>query len=117
MEEYIGLLDEQGTEKWVPRYLFSEQQQYYEPDCVVTNFYSAYSPTLPFPGKFRAVHGALDGRYYILLNTEFKIRSVKGIDSVEPTKTEQQRQDILKKYFGTVLAEEERLYHDQKIES
>ncbi|KAG0355053.1 hypothetical protein BG005_006027 [Podila minutissima] len=95
MEEYMGLLDEQGAEKWVPGYLFSEQQQYYEAD----------------------LQGTLDGKYYILLNTEFKIQSAKGTDSVEPIKTEQQRQDILKKYFGIVLTEEEWLYHDQNIES
>ncbi|KAG0091174.1 N-terminal acetyltransferase [Podila epicladia] len=115
MEEYMGL-DEQGAEKWDPGYLFSEQQ-YYEPDCVVANFYSAYSPTSPFIDKFRAVQGTLDGKYYILLNTEFKIRSAKGTDSVEAIKTEQQRQDILKKYFGIVLTDEEWLYHDQKIVS
>ncbi|KAF9395989.1 N-terminal acetyltransferase [Podila verticillata] len=100
MEEYMGL-DEQGAEKWVPGYLFSEQQ-YYEPDCVIANFYSAYSPA------------TLDGKYYILLNTELKIPSAKGTDSMEPTETEQQRQDILNKYFDIVLTEEEWLYHDQK---
>ncbi|KFH62427.1 hypothetical protein MVEG_11636 [Podila verticillata NRRL 6337] len=104
MEEYMGL-DEQGAEN---------EQQYYEPDCVIANFYSAYSPSSPFIGLFRAVQATLDGKYYILLNTEFKIRSAKGTDSMEPTETEQQRQDILNKYFDIVLTEEEWLYHDQK---
>ncbi|KAG0339912.1 hypothetical protein BG000_001076 [Podila horticola] len=109
------VLDEQGAEKWVPGYLLSEQQ-YYEPDCVIANFYSAYSPTSPFIGLFRAVQATLDGKYYSLLNTEFKIRSAKGTDSVEPIETEQQRQDILKKYFDIVLTEEEWMYHDEKID-
>ncbi|KAF9210092.1 N-terminal acetyltransferase [Podila verticillata] len=91
-----------------------DEQQYYEPDCVIANFYSAYSPSSPFIGLFRAVQATLDGKYYILLNTEFKIRSAKGTDSMEPTETEQQRQDILNKYFDIVLTEEEWLYHDQK---
>ncbi|KAI9237739.1 MAG: hypothetical protein BYD32DRAFT_461338 [Podila humilis] len=106
MEEYMGL-DEQGAEN---------EQQYYEPDCVIANFYSAYSPSSPFIGLFRAVQATLDGKYYILLNTEFKIRSAKGTDSMEPTENEQQRQDILNKYFDIVLTKEEWLYHDQKIE-
>ncbi|KAF8952662.1 N-terminal acetyltransferase [Haplosporangium bisporale] len=104
MEEYMGL-DEQGAEN---------EQQYYEPDCVIANFYSAYSPSSPFIGLFRAVQATLDGKYYILLNTELKIPSAKGTESMEPTETEQQRQDILNKYFDIVLTEEEWLYHDQK---
>lgn len=62
------------------------------------------------------MQATLDGKYYILLNTESKVRSDKGTDSVEPIETEHQRQDIVKKYFDIVLTEEEWLYHDQKIE-
>ncbi|KAF9386714.1 N-terminal acetyltransferase [Podila verticillata] len=114
VEEYLGN-DDEGNEKWTPSYSFDETQ-YYEPDCVVSNFYCSFSPSSPFLTSFWVIQGTLDGVYKMLINKEFKIRSAKGDVTKAIIETEQQRQDILKEHFGIVLTEEEWQHHDSKIE-
>ncbi|KAG0044490.1 N-terminal acetyltransferase [Gryganskiella cystojenkinii] len=115
VEEYLGN-DDEGNEKWSPCYAFNETQ-YYDPDCVVGNFYSNFAPTSPFIKSFWVMQATLDGKYLLLLGRDFKIRTSEGDVKKITIETEQQRLDILKEYYGIELTEEEWEYHDQKIES
>ncbi|KAG0236773.1 hypothetical protein B0O80DRAFT_471320 [Mortierella sp. GBAus27b] len=108
MEEHIG------EDRWVPCYVFSEIQCY-ENDCVMGNFYTCHCPSSVFYHQFWVVLGTLDGKSYLLINNEFKIKTASGFQEVTPLKTEQERLDVLKKYFGIELTEEELKYHDKKI--
>ncbi|KAF9905094.1 N-terminal acetyltransferase [Lobosporangium transversale] len=109
MEEYLG------EDKWVPCYAFTEDQ-FYEIDCEMGNFYTCHSPKSVFYSSFWCVQATLDGKIYMLLDKQFKIRTATGnVETIVFTK-EQDRLDALEKYFGIVLTEEELKYHDQKIE-
>ncbi|KAG0338716.1 N-terminal acetyltransferase [Podila humilis] len=116
VEEFMGLEEDGTTEKWTPDYAFNETQ-YYEADTVVGNFYCNYSSSAPFLHSLWVIQGTLDGHFHILINKEFKIRSATGDVLKIEIETEQQRLDILKKYFGIELTEEEFALHDKKIES
>ncbi|KAG0195880.1 N-terminal acetyltransferase [Mortierella sp. GBA30] len=109
MEEYFG------EDKWAPCYAFTEQQ-FYDNDCEMSNFYTSYSPNSVFFKEFWCIQGALDGKYYILMNKELKVRSATGTVEKIVFEKEQDRLDALEKYFGIVLTEDELKHHDQKIE-
>ncbi|KAF9101465.1 N-terminal acetyltransferase [Mortierella sp. AM989] len=109
MEEYIG------EEKWIPCYAFSEQQ-FFEIDCEVGNFYTCYSPQSELFSVFWVMQGTLDGTYYILIGNELKIRTATGTKQKIVFEKEQDRLDALEKYFGIILTDDELKYHDQKIE-
>jgi N-hydroxyarylamine O-acetyltransferase len=115
VQEYMGE-DKDGQEKWTPCYGFTERQ-YYAVDCDIGNFWCCASPNSPFHGELWVVKGTLDGLYYVLINKTFKIRSgTKGtIESIN-IETEEQRQDLLKKYFDIVLTEEEWKHYDIQIQ-
>ncbi|KAF9185674.1 N-terminal acetyltransferase [Haplosporangium sp. Z 767] len=109
LEEYMG------EDKWVPCYVFSEKQ-FYEVDCEIANFFSCFSPQSPFISQFRCIQGTLDGKYYLLMGNEFKIRDASGTQKRIVLEKEQDRLDVLATYFGIVLTEDELKYHDQKLE-
>ncbi|KAF9431629.1 N-terminal acetyltransferase [Entomortierella beljakovae] len=108
-EEYIG------DDKWTPCYAFSEDE-FYDPDCEFANFYSCYSPKSVFFHAFWCMQGTLDGKFYLLLGKELKVRTSTGTEETIVFEKEQDRLDALEKYFNIVLTEEELFYHDQKIE-
>ncbi|KAG0252103.1 N-terminal acetyltransferase [Mortierella polycephala] len=108
-EEYMG------EDKWVPCYAFTEQQ-FYEVDCEVGNFYTCFSPQSHFFDQFWCFQGTLDGHYNMIIGNEFKIRSATGTVKKIVFEKEQERLDVLEKYFGIVLTEDELKYHDQRIE-
>ncbi|KAF8976739.1 N-terminal acetyltransferase [Entomortierella lignicola] len=109
MEEY------QGNDKWVPCYVISEQQ-FFDIDCDVGNFYSCSSPNSILFKTFWCMQGTLDGTYYLLMGNELKVRTSTGTKEKIVFEKEQDRVDALEKYFGIILTEEELKYHDQKIE-
>jgi len=114
VQEYMGE-DKDGQERWSPCYGFNEQQ-YYAIDCEVGNFWCSSSPNSPFHQELWVVKGTTDGHYNVLINKSFKVRSSKGTIKNITIETEQQRQDILKNYFGIELTEEEWKHYDIRID-
>lgn len=117
VQEFLGMEDEDkgGHEKWNPAYAFTERQ-YYPIDCDVSNYWSCHSPKSTFWGQLWVFQGTLDGHYNLLMNKSFKVRDSNGtIESID-IETEDQRQNILKKYFGIEFTEEEWEHFDVKIE-
>ncbi|GJJ74480.1 hypothetical protein EMPS_06838 [Entomortierella parvispora] len=114
VQEYMGE-GEDGQERWSPAYTFTEQQ-HYPVDCEIGNFWCCYSPNSPFYQSLWVIKGTADGCYNVLINRTFKVRSCKGTIENIAIKTEQQRQEILKKYFGIELTEEEWRHFDIRIE-
>ncbi|KAG0028621.1 N-terminal acetyltransferase [Podila clonocystis] len=113
VQEYMG--EDKDGEKWTPCYGFTERQ-FYAVDCDMGNFWCSLSPNSPFNGELWVINATQDGHYNVLINRTFKTRSGKGTMESITIETEQQRQDILKKYFGIELTEEEWKYYDIKIE-
>ncbi|KAF9101466.1 N-terminal acetyltransferase [Mortierella sp. AM989] len=115
VEELWSMEEHLGEDKWIPCYAFSEQQ-FYDADCEVGNFNANYSPRSTFFTAFWCVQGSLDGTIYLLVGKEMKIKTAAGVQQVIPIEKEQDRLDVLEKYFGIILTEEELMYHDQKLE-
>ncbi|KAG0003872.1 N-terminal acetyltransferase [Modicella reniformis] len=109
VEEYMG------QDRWMACYAFTEQQ-YYDIDCEMGNYFTSYSPKSSCFTKFLCLQGTPDGTYHLLINKQFKIRTSTGTQETIVFEKEQERLDVLEKYFGIVLTEEELKYHDQKIE-
>ncbi|KAF9101486.1 N-terminal acetyltransferase [Mortierella sp. GBA35] len=109
MDEYLPAED-----KWVPCYSFSEQQ-FYENDCEMGNFYTSYSPNSVFFKTFWCIRSTLEGEYYLLLDKRFMIKNANGLVKQIDFKTEQDRLDVLKEYFDIVLTDDELKHHDSWI--
>ncbi|KAG0338717.1 N-terminal acetyltransferase [Podila humilis] len=114
VQEFMGV-DDQGQEKWCPNYTFTERQ-YYAVDCDVGNIWCCYSSNSPFYRSLWVMLGTLDGHYHILIDRHFKIRNGQGTVKSVYIETEDQRQEILKRYFDIELTEEEWKYYDIAIE-
>ncbi|KAF9282096.1 N-terminal acetyltransferase [Linnemannia elongata] len=109
IEEYLP-----ADDTWTPWYAFSEQQ-FYENDCQVANFYTNYSPTSTFFKAFWCIRSTLEGEYYLLIDKKFLIKNAKGLVKQIDFLTEQDRLDVLKEYFDIVLTDEELKHHDSWI--
>ncbi|KAF9356089.1 N-terminal acetyltransferase [Mortierella sp. AD094] len=107
--------ENQGGDEWVAGFVFSEQQ-FFDIDCEIGNYYSCFAPKAPLYSAFWIMQGTLDGTYYQLLGKEMKIKTSSGTQEKIVFEKEQDRLDALEKYFGIVLTEDELKYHDQKIE-
>jgi len=116
VQEFLGMEDEYkgGHVKWTPSYAFTERQ-YYPIDCEVSNFWSCNSPTSIFWGQLWVIQATLDGQYNLLMNKSFKVRDSNGTVKSIDIETEDQRQNILKKYFGIEFTKEEWEQFDVKI--
>ncbi|KAG0280356.1 N-terminal acetyltransferase [Linnemannia gamsii] len=99
---------------WIPWYAFSEQQ-FYENDCEVANFYTCYSPTSHFLKVFWCIRFTPVGEYYLLVDKKLMIKNANGLVKQIDFLTEQDRLDALKEYFDIVLTDEELKYHDSWI--
>ncbi|KAF9155812.1 N-terminal acetyltransferase [Linnemannia schmuckeri] len=108
-EEYLPAED-----TWVPCYVFTEQQ-FYENDCQVANFYTCYSPASVFFKAFWCIRSTLEGDYYLLLEKRLIIKNAKGLVKQIDFLKEQDRLDALKEYFDIVLTDEELKHHDSWI--
>ncbi|KAF8935240.1 N-terminal acetyltransferase [Haplosporangium gracile] len=109
IEEYLP-----ADDKWIPWYAFSEQQ-FYENDCQVANFYTCYSPTSTFFKAFWCIRSTPEGDYYLLVDKRFMIKNAKGLVKQIDFLKEQDRLDALKEYFDIVLTDEELKHHDSWI--
>ncbi|KAF9119396.1 N-terminal acetyltransferase [Mortierella sp. 14UC] len=110
IEEYLPKED-----TWIPWYSFSEQQ-FYENDCQVANFYTCFSPTSVFFKSFWCIRSTPEGEYYLLLDNKFMIKNAAGLVEKIEFEKEQDRLDVLKKYFDFVLTDEELKHHDSWID-
>ncbi|KAF9910493.1 N-terminal acetyltransferase [Linnemannia zychae] len=109
IEEYLPTED-----TWIPWYSFSEQQ-FYEEDCEVANFFTCFSPTSIFFKAFWCIRSTLEGDYYLMIDNKFLIKNAQGqVERIDFEK-EQDRLDTLKKYFDIVLTNDELKYHDSWI--
>ncbi|GJJ72811.1 hypothetical protein EMPS_05169 [Entomortierella parvispora] len=117
VQEFMGMEDKDkgGREKWTPCYAFTERQ-YYAIDCEINNYWSSCSPKSTFYGQFWVFQGTLDGKYNLLMNKSFKIRDSNGTVMSIDIETEDQRQNILKEFFGIEFTEAEWEHFDIKIE-
>ncbi|KAF9158588.1 N-terminal acetyltransferase [Actinomortierella ambigua] len=116
-ERYMSEREHEGQENpWVPLFVFSERQSY-EVDVEMTNWYLCHSPNSSFLQRFWCIRGTADGKYLILMQDQFRIRSSLGTEKTIVCATEEQREQVLAEYFGIVLTEEERACNDQKLES
>ncbi|KAG0266572.1 N-terminal acetyltransferase [Linnemannia exigua] len=109
IEEYLPQDD-----KWSPCYSFTEQQ-FYENDCEVANFYTCHSPTSIFFKAFWCVRSTREGEFYILIENKFMIKNAHELVKKIDFQTEQDRLDVLEKYFDIKLTEDELKYHDSWI--
>ncbi|KAG0319977.1 N-terminal acetyltransferase [Linnemannia gamsii] len=109
IEEYLP-----ADNVWIPWYSFSEQQ-FYENDCELGNFYTCHSPTSVFIKTFWCIRSTPAGEYYLLLGEKFMIKNANGLVKQIEFLTEQDRLDALKEYFDIVLTDEELKYHDSWI--
>ncbi|KAK3826191.1 MAG: hypothetical protein J3R72DRAFT_458085 [Linnemannia gamsii] len=109
IEEYLPQDD-----KWIPWYSFTEQQ-FYENDCEVANFYTCYSPASIFFKAFWCIRSTLDGEFHFVHENKFMIKNAQGLVMKIEFQTEQDRLDALEKYFDIKLTEDELKYHDSWI--
>ncbi|KAG0231304.1 N-terminal acetyltransferase [Actinomortierella wolfii] len=113
--EYMWQVEEcLGEERWVPIYAFLENQ-WYENDAEMVNWYLCHSPNSNFYSRFWCMRGTTDGKYYILISNKFKVRDAYGTKLERICKSEEERERILEEYFGIVVTEEERKWNDQKL--
>ncbi|KAG0227187.1 N-terminal acetyltransferase [Actinomortierella wolfii] len=104
----------QGEDRWVPCYAFTEALAY-EADAELSNWYTCHAPQSPCYSRFWCMRGTADGKYYVLMQDEFKIRGANGTEFYRKCETEADREDVLAKYFGIHLTDEERQYNDQRL--
>ncbi|KAF9971114.1 N-terminal acetyltransferase [Actinomortierella ambigua] len=109
-----GQEGQEEDQQWKPLFAFTEQQAY-EIDAEMVNWYVCHSPSSIFYTRFWCIRGTADGTYLILMQDKFKIRSSRGVEFVKICKTEEEREQILAEYFGIVITDEERTWNDQKL--
>ncbi|KAF9973683.1 N-terminal acetyltransferase [Actinomortierella ambigua] len=104
-----------GEDRWGACYSFTETPSY-EVDAELSNWYTCHSPNSPCYPRFWVMKGTPDGKYYLLMQNEFKIRGANGNEYSFTCKTEKEREEILAKYYDIHLTDEERECNDQKLD-
>ncbi|KAG0262170.1 N-terminal acetyltransferase [Actinomortierella ambigua] len=114
VEEMWRLEEWMGRGRWGPCYAFTESQAY-EVDAEMSNWYTCHSPNSFCSSRFWVMKGTADGKYLLLMQNDFKIRSANGTEFAMTCKTEKEREHVLEKYFNIHLTDEERECNDQKL--